>query len=214
MGVDLGIGELITTGLMDLGASASVVEASTYIPTIASFASTAATVGGLVGTGVSAYSAVQQGKQQAASANYNAAVAANNAQIATQNATVAGQVGAEQTAIEQQRTRAAIGGIKAAQGASGIDINSGSAVDVRSSAEELGQLNAITVRSNAARTAYGYQSQAKSDAAQAELDQQEAGYDKTAGYDKAATTLLGSAVSGSQSGLWGSFNQTKSLLTG
>lgn len=212
----------IPTIAMDIGLSAEAVGTaseigagiSSVVGAIGSVASYALPLAGLASSGLSAYSSVQQGKQAATAANYNASVAANNAQIATQNATVAGQVGAEQTAIEQQKTRAAIGGIKAAQAASGIDVNSESAVDVRSSAEELGQLNAITVRSNAARTAYGYQTQAQSDTSQSQLDQQEAGYDKTAGYDKAATTLLGNAVAGSQSGLWDSFNQTKSLLTG
>lgn len=161
-------------------------------------------LGGL-STAASALGSISAGRAQAASAKYNAATEANNAQLALRNATLAGQEGAANSAIEQQKTRAGVAAIKTAQAANGVDVNTGSAVDVRSSAAELGELNAITVRSNAARQAYGYQTQASSDTAQSQLDKQEAKYDTDAGYVKGAATLLSQGVSGSQSGLWSSY---------
>lgn len=155
--------------------------------------------------GVSTLGSIAQGQEQAKAANYNAGVAANNATIAQQNASLAGAQGAANAAIEQQRTRATVGGIKAAQAANNIDVNTGSAVDVRSSAAELGELNAITIRSNAAKTAYGFQTQSSSDTAQAQLDQQQAKYDSEAGYLNAGKTLLSATVSGAQSGTWDNF---------
>lgn len=203
-------GESAGLAASSAGAYGPIASASTLLPSAGSISS----IAGLAGSALSAVGSVRQGQQQANAANFNAAVAANNAQLATQNATTAGQVGAEETAITQQKTRAEVGAIKAAQAANGIDINSGSAVDVRSSASELGELNAITIRGNAARTAYGYQTQARSDEANANLLRQEANYDTEAGDTKAATTLLSSGVSGSQSGLWNGFLKSQSINGG
>lgn len=180
------------------GSEAATVAASS----VGGFLASALPVAGLA---ASALGSVASGRQQAASAKYNSQVATNNAAIVQQNATFAGEEGAANAAIEQQKTRATVGGIKAAQAANGIDVNSGSDVDVRSSAAELGELNAINIRSNAARSAYGQQTQASSDTAQAQLDKQEAGYDSEAGYLKAGTTLLSGGAAGQQSGLWGNF---------
>ncbi len=159
----------------------------------------------------SAIGAVSQSKAASASAKYNAQVQANNATIAQNNATLAGQEGAANAAIEQQKTRANVGAIKAAQSANGVDVNSKSSLDVRSSAAQLGELNAITIRSNAARDAYRYQTAASGSTAQSELNKSEAKSDTAAGYIDAGSTILGGVVKGSKSGLWDSFNESKGL---
>lgn len=164
--------------------------------------------------GAQALGSIAQGKQQAASDKYNAQVAENNAKIATQNATLAGQEGAANAAIEQQKTRATVGAIKSAQAANNVDVNTRSAVDVRSSAAELGELNAITIRSNAAKQAYGFQTQAASDTAQAQLDREQAKYAKEAGYVKAGTTVLGEAATAGQSGNFDSWLNSTSMNSG
>ncbi|MFS6760683.1 hypothetical protein WHJ69_14435, partial [Staphylococcus aureus] len=120
--------------------------------------------------GLAAMGQIQQAQAAKASANYNAAVQENNAQIAQQNATLEGQQGAANAEQEQMKTRANVGAIKAGQAASGINVNSGSAVDVQSGAADTGMLNAITVRSNAARQAYGDQTQAANATGQSALD--------------------------------------------
>jgi len=116
------------------------------------------------GTGVSVMGALQNASAQKASADYQAQVAAGNAKIATQNANFASESGEQQAAIQEQKTRSQVGAIEAAQGSSGVDINSPTATAVRTSQGELGALDAQTIRSNAARTAYGYQTQSTNSA--------------------------------------------------
>lgn len=148
-----------------------------------------------VAAAVSAYGTISASEAQAQSAKYESRVAENNAAIAQQNASWAAQAGNAQAEQKQLQTRAKVGGIMAAEAASGIDINSGSGLDVRSSASELGELDAINIRSNAARTAYGYNVQSTSDQNQSQLDQFQAQNDQSAGNIKAASTLIGSAGS-------------------
>ncbi len=155
--------------------------------------------------GISALGAIQQGNQASQADKYNSQIAANNALIAKRNSTFAAQEGEVNAGIEQQKTRANVGAIKASQAANGVNINEGSAADVRASATELGELDAINIRSGAARTAYGYQNQATSDMQQSELDRRKSKYDKQAGYMKAGTTLLGQGTSAYQSGAFDSW---------
>lgn len=142
---------------------------------------------------VGAVGDVLGGQSQASAAKYNAAVAQMNKKAALTNATMVGEAGSEQAAIQSQKTRAEVGGIKANQAAGGVSVNSGSAVDTRVSAQELGKLDALTIRSNAAKEAYGYQTQAASFEAESQLDKAEASHDLEAGWIKGAGTLLGGA---------------------
>lgn len=133
---------------------------------------------------------IKQGDAASQAAAYNAQVAANNAKLATKNASIIAEEGEQQTAQAQQQTKAKVGAILANQGASGVDVNSGSAVDVRSSAAELGELSAINIRSNAVRQAYGQQVQAAGDTGQSQLDKSESGSDAVGGFLKGGSTLL------------------------
>lgn len=156
--------------------------------------STAAAIGlavSAVGTGVAAYGAIQQSNAASDAANYNAQVAANNQKIAQQKASAAAAAGDAQAAATQQKTRATVGAIAAAQAAGNIDVNSGSAVDVRSSSAELGELDAISVRQKAAQTAYGYQTDATSFQDQSNLDTSQAENASAAGGVSATGSILG-----------------------
>ena len=91
-----------------------------------------AMIAGIAGAGVSAFGAMQKGSAEAGMYNYQAGVADINSKIAKQNAAWpldAGGIKGQQLG-EKQAFRA--GSIAAAQGASGLDVNSGSA-QVRSS---------------------------------------------------------------------------------
>lgn len=147
----------------------------------------------IASAGLGAFGAIKQGESSAASAKYNSEVQQTNAQIAKQNADFVGQEANANLAASQQKTRAEAGAIRANQAASGIDVGSGSAEDVQESAKETGQLNAINIRADAVRKAYGYQTQETSDEAQSELDQSEAKNDETSGIIGGATTALGGA---------------------
>lgn len=146
-----------------------------------------------IGAAISAYGAISSSQAQASASKYQSQVEQNNAIIAEQNASWAAQAGNAQAEQKQLQTRAKLGGIIASEAASGLDVNSGSALDVRSSASELGQLDAINIRSNAARTAYGYNVQSTSDQNQSQLDEFEAKNATSSGYIKAAGSVISSA---------------------
>lgn len=139
-------------------------------------------------TAVQTIGSIEQGKAQAAAAKYNA-------QIATQNSAWSAAEGEQNAGVAGLKTQEQSGKIKVAQAANNIDVNSGSAVAVQKSQAEMGMLNEMNIRSNAARQAYGYQ-------AQSGLDKSEAKNDETAGYIGAAGSLLGGASKASMYSNW------------
>jgi len=81
--------------------------------------------------------------------DYNAAVADLKAEDAIAR-------GVEEEQRFRTKVRGAIGSQRAGFAASNIDVNFGSAVDVQADAAMLGELDALTIRSNAAREAWGF----------------------------------------------------------
>jgi hypothetical protein len=147
------------------------------------------------GAGLSAAGAYSSAEAQASNANYQAQVAANNAAVAKQNATLDTAAGVTQSGNQELKTRAAVGTTKAGQAASGVDVNSGSFPAVRSSESELGMLDAMTIRSNAAKEAYSQQVAATGDTAESTLLSSEASQAKAAAPISALGTFLGQASS-------------------
>lgn len=143
---------------------------------------------------------------------FNAGVAETNAQILKQGATWAGQAGEGDAGISEMKTRAAVGGIKAEQAAAGVDVNVGSAVDVRASEAAKGMQDALTIRANAAKQAYGLQTQAAGETAQAGLYKSMAPYEiQAANLKSKATILSGKAQVASQ---FGNYLMNSSLTGG
>ncbi len=150
--------------------------------------------------GMQALGSIAQGKAASNAAKYNAQVAENNAKIAKQNATFAGAEGAQHQEQQGLKNRATSASIRANQGASGIDVNSGSAADVQASQRMLGQLDVANIRANAVRKAYGFQTDAVSYQSEAALQRTNAKNATKAGYIGAASTLLSSAAGMQSSG--------------
>jgi hypothetical protein len=148
-----------------------------------------------VGTAATVAGAEQQASSQAAAAKFQAQVAANNDIMAKQMASQAVQSGEAKATTEEMKTRSVFGAIAAAQAANNIDVNTGSALDVRTGAAETGQLDALTIRSNAAREAYGFQVQGVSFSADAALLEAKSQQAITAGNIAAMGSLLGDASS-------------------
>ena len=123
--------------------------------TVASIASTA------IGTGISAIGQARQASAQRQQAQYQARVAENNAITAERLAEDSIQRGQ----IEEQRNRAQTrqlqGRQTAALAASGVDVASGSALDVISDTAAVGEIDALTIRDNAAREAWQRRMQAQ-----------------------------------------------------
>lgn len=148
---------------------------------------------GAAGAGLNAYGSYESGQSQAAAASYQAQIAANNAITAQQNAKWDIQSGDIAATNEELKTRAQIGTAKANQGASGIDVNTGSSADVRSGMAETGTANALTQRSDAAKKAYSAQVEAVSDTAQSKLDTMQATQAQEAGEIGGLGSLLSGA---------------------
>ena len=120
------------------------------------------------GAQVQAAGAQEVGAAEQAQANYQAQVAKVNAQIAGENATYAMAAGQEEAGIAGLQGPAQVGEIKAAQGASNIDVNTGSAKKSRS-ARAQNELSTEDILNNAALYTYGYRTQQTSYTAQAGL---------------------------------------------
>lgn len=140
------------------------------------------------------------GQAAATAANYQAGVAQMNAQIAQQNAQFEQQKGEAEAQQAGMKGRYQLGMTKAIQGASGIDVNRGSTVNVQRSESEITNMNEATIRNNAARKAWGFEVEGANDQAQAALDRMKASTSKTAGEFGAASSLLSAA--GSVSSKW------------
>lgn len=154
---------------------------------------TAVLVAGVAGTAVSAYGAYEQGQANAAAAKYQAQVAANNAAIAEQNAKMATQKGEIEAEQQGLKNRAEMGAITAEQSAGGVDVNTGSAANVKKGQDILGMTDVSQIRQNAAIENYGYRSQKMGYQAQSGLDTAEASNAATAGDIGAVGSLLGGA---------------------
>jgi hypothetical protein len=128
-------------------------------------------VSGLAGSLFNAGAQQEQAQAQSEAAAYQAQVALNNAAIARQNATLDIQAGETAAANQGLKTRAAVGTARANQGASGIDPNTGSAAAVQTGVREMGYLDAMTLRSDAAKKAYGQEVAATSETATAGLEE-------------------------------------------
>lgn len=183
-----------------MGVSSSAIAPLIAIASIAAAPFTAGTslaglsaVAGLAGGGIAAYGAYEKGQADSATSTYQAQVARNNSETAKRNADFEIESGEISSANKGLQTRAAVGTEKAQQGASGVDLTSGSAPDVRAGTQQMGLLDAITIRSNSARRAYGFQVAASSDEAQGKLLDTQAKQQKTAGILTAAGTLLSTA---------------------
>lgn len=147
----------------------------------------------VIGAAVSAYGMVSSGITNQRVAEYQAQVANNNAIIAKQNAEYATAAGNAKAQQQEMATRAAIGNQMAAQASSGLDVNSGSAVDVRSSTAALGTISELNIRNNAAREAYGFTQQGQDFTAEAGLDKAKGSAALTTGIVGGVGTLISGA---------------------
>ncbi len=114
-------------------------------------------------TALSAYGAYQQGQ-------YQGQVARNNATMAQYAAQQTTQEGVQREEATRQRTAQMIGQERAGLSAGGVNANVGSAARLQEDTANLGELDAVTLRNNAANRAWAYQTQAAGDIAQEKQD--------------------------------------------
>ena len=139
--------------------------------------------------------AVYSAQASSAASTYNSQIASMNAELSTRRAKDAEARGA---AAEQQKrleTAQLRGRQLAASAANGVDVAFGSPLDAMIDSAALGELDALTIRRNAAREAYDSQVQAVNGKAEAQMSDLRAGSEMTAGYLNAAGTVLGGGSS-------------------
>lgn len=129
------------------------------------------------GTAYSAYSKVSAGRDQQKMFERNAAFAEWQAEDALSR-------GKETEKRTRETTEQVIGAQRTSFAAQNVDVNKGSAMDVQADAAYLGELDALTVRNNAAKEAYGYRVQAGD-------YQQRGSYARREGEMGAINTILG-----------------------
>lgn len=163
-----------------------------------------------IGGGISAFGAQKAGAATQQMYNYQAGVARINSQIDKQNQEYALNQGEAEAQRYGLKAGQRMGEIKVAQAASNLDVNSGSAVDVRDSQHKVSEMDMTQIRSNAAKTAYDFDVKSVMDLNQASLDVMAGQNAKIAGDIKAAESFIGTASSvsskwmqGQQAGMWG-----------
>jgi hypothetical protein len=127
---------------------------------------------------IGAAGAIRSAQAQSAASNYNA-------QVATQNASIAESQGNAAAEAQQRDAQRRLGSTLAAFGASGVQTDTGSPVDVLTDSARQATLDNLTTRYNYKR-GLGYTTQAQ-------LDSASASNATTAGYLSAAGSLVGGA---------------------
>ncbi len=127
--------------------------------------------------------------------NYKAAVANNNAIIAKRNADQATAAGGIAGQNNDLKSKNLAGQQLVAQASNGLDVGSGTNVNVRDSAANLGHLDTLTILANAAKNSAGFKAQGANFTAEGVLDTKAAENAKTAGEFDVAKSLLGGASS-------------------
>lgn len=140
-----------------------------------------ATAAMAVGAGLSASNSRKAGKANQKLADYNAEVA----ELQADDAILRGE---QEEGVHRLKVKGLIGSQRVAFAAGGVDVNSGNAVDVQADTARFGELDALTIRTNAAREAWGYRVGASDMRARGQIAQQE-------GNAKAAGTILTAAGS-------------------
>lgn len=141
-------------------------------------------------TAFSAYGAYQQGQSSKDLANYNAQVDQNNAKAKQYAAEDASRRGGIAEDAHRAKVRQMLGTQRATMAANGGDLTDQSSMNILSDTARYGELDALTLRSNAAREAWGLNVQADNDLAQAAGSRFQGRAAARAGTMSAAGTLL------------------------
>lgn len=129
----------------------------------------------LIGTGISAVGAIQQGQAAKQTANYNAALADRNAVIATQQS-------AAHEEAQRKLDRRRMGAMRAGYSASGVTPD-GSPLDVLGDSIAEAELNALNIRYEGQLAAQGYTESAG-------VSRRQGKQAEAAGYFNAGSALL------------------------
>jgi hypothetical protein len=145
----------------------------------------------VVATGVSTYAAYEQQQSQNKANEYNASVAERNQENANASAQQAIEQGKIDEANHLKKVRQLEGSQEAAGAANGLLVGDGTLLQATQDTAGYGKLDALTIRSNAAREAWGIQNNAADYGAQATLSRMKS----SSPLLPAASSFLGGASS-------------------
>lgn len=151
------------------------------------------TIASIAGTAISAYGAYKQGQDAQTMAEYNAKVAmvdAQNKESAAIDASRRGQIAEDQ---QRSKVRQALASQRVAFAAGGDELTDSSTVDVFGDTAATGELDALTIRSNAAREAWGIRNSAANSVAQAQGYKTQGQMAASSGVSSAIGTVIGGA---------------------
>ncbi len=160
----------------------------------------------VLGTAATIRAQQQQSKAASAAASYQSQVASNNQIIADQKAADALQRGKIDERQQRIKTALRIGQANASAAARGVEVGTGSAGDITATLAHVGELDALTARSNAEREAYNFQLQGQQYLSDASLTDLKASNIRSS--DKlgiASTTLTGATNVADK---WYGYNKT------
>lgn len=174
-----GTGTAAVAGAEAAGGAAAAGTAAAGTTAAAAGSSSLLTGAALAGTAMTAYGQIQKGKAEGEMADYNA-------NVTTQRSNEALQMGSIAEEQQRNKVRQVEGSQTAAMGASGAVAGSGSFGSVLDQTSQFGEMDALTVRNNALKQAWGLQTQAVGDQLQGSYARQGAGI-----------SAMGSLLSGS-----------------
>lgn len=134
---------------------------------------------------------------------YQSGMAKVNAEIHGQNANFAQQQGEKEVIQSGMKSAAIMGKIRAAQGASGIDVNSGTNVDVQDSANKVARMDQDTIRTNVNQRVRSHRNAALGEQMQSGMYDFAAKNAKTEGDIGKVTSIIGGVSSVSSKWLQG-----------
>lgn len=141
-----------------------------------------------------AVSSISQGKAQSDAYSAQAKAAEQNAATASKQAEISAQAGAQEEQRVRNRTAQIAGQQKAGLSASGLDIATGSPLDILTETSTQGNIDALATRRNAAQQTWGYQAEQTNYQNQASSARASASNAQTAGYMGAVGSLLTGAT--------------------
>lgn len=124
---------------------------------------------GIIQGGGNLLAAYLQSEAIRSKGDYDARMARLNSQISGIQATEAMERGDIAAGHVLDSTRHLIGAQRAAGAAQGLDVNSGSLNELQQNARTMGDLDALTVKNNAWREAWGYRVDAQNEESKAEM---------------------------------------------
>lgn len=136
---------------------------------------------------------MQQAQAASSAAKYNQQVANMNATLSDRRAKDALERGAKEEQRKRQEVQQILGKQQAGMAANGVDLTFGSPLDTIVDTSVLGELDALTIRTNTARENYDYKVQAVNQRAGATMEGMKAKSALQGGYLSAMGTVLGGA---------------------